>query len=263
MGTPIGNLEDITLRALYTLKKADKIICEDTRVTGKLLKAYGIQKPTIAFHEHSSSKVLDSILNDLQKGLLLAFVSDAGMPLISDPGFDLVKLCQAHEIYYTTIPGPTAFVSALVLSGFPSHHFNFLGYFREKTKERKGIMDLQQDFPGTSIFYETPHRLLKTLQYLEENYGDMDICVAREITKRFETVHKGTPQSLKLHFEENPPKGEMVLLMAPSPSKAINFEEDLKKALLVMGVKDAVQHIAELYPVPKKTIYQKALELKK
>ena len=124
-------------------------------------------------------------------------------------------------------------------------------------------MDLQENFPGTSIFYETPHRILKTLQYLGENYGDLDICVGRELTKRFETIHKGTPQSLKRHFEANEPKGEMVLLIAPRPIKDLNFDDDLKNALKMMGVKDAVQHIADLYPVPKKTIYQKALELKK
>lgn len=262
VGTPIGNMEDVTLRALFTLAKADKIICEDTRVTAQLLRTYGITKPLVSFHEHSGPKVLSSLVEDLKNGLMLTFVSDAGMPLISDPGYTLVQACIENDIYMTTIPGPTAFVSALVLSGFPSHHFNFLGFFPEKNKDKELALQVQQTFQGTSIFYESPHRLLKTLQFLSQEAPTQEICVARELTKLHETIYRGTPQELLEHFELQAPRGEMVLLFAPRPLQTQNVDAILKESIRSMGLKEAVLHVTKAYNMPKNEVYKRALELK-
>jgi len=211
--TPIGNLEDITLRAIRMLKEADAILAEDTRVTGKLLHHLGISKPLWSYHAHNEHKQIAHLISELNQGKMLALASDAGTPAISDPGFLLVRECLKAGIKVECLPGPTAFVPALVKSGLPSDSFSFLGFLPEK-KGRQTAMQALALEKRTLVFYESPHRILKTLQQLSEVLGLERRCsVSRELTKLYEETINGTLQDLILHFETHPIKGEFVLVV--------------------------------------------------
>jgi 16S rRNA (cytidine1402-2'-O)-methyltransferase len=211
--TPIGNLEDITLRAIRMLKEADAVLAEDTRVTGKLLHHLGINKPLWSYHAHNEHKQIAHLISELNQGKMLALASDAGTPAISDPGFLLVRECLKAGIKVECLPGPTAFVPALVKSGLPSDSFSFLGFLPEKKGRQTALQALALE-KRTLVFYESPHRILKTLQQLSEVLGLERRCsVSRELTKLYEETINGTLQELILHFETHPIKGEFVLVV--------------------------------------------------
>ncbi|MDP3929480.1 MAG: 16S rRNA (cytidine(1402)-2'-O)-methyltransferase [Bacteroidota bacterium] len=211
--TPIGNLEDITLRGLKVLQQADAILAEDTRQTSKLLNHYEISKPLWSYHAHNEHKQIDNLLKELTAGKTLALVSDAGTPAISDPGFLLVRACLQASISVECLPGATAFVPALVKSGLPSDAFIFLGFLPEK-KGRQTAFKKLVDIEYTMVFYESPHRLLKTLQQLKEYLGqDRLASVSRELTKIYEETINGTLVQLIEYYTTHPIKGEFVLIV--------------------------------------------------
>ncbi|MBE2201310.1 MAG: 16S rRNA (cytidine(1402)-2'-O)-methyltransferase [Anaerolinea sp.] len=217
VATPIGNLSDITLRALETLKAVDIVASEDTRKTGMLLKRFDIAKPQIAFHEHNEQKVLPRIMGLLQAGQSVAVVTDAGTPGIADPGFVLVRACIAQEIPVTMIPGASALLMALVLSGLPAHSFTFRGFPPRKSGKRRRFLEIDAASPHTLIFYESPHRLRPFLEDALAVYGDREAALANELTKLFEGVQRGVLSTLLAQLGEETPRGEYVVVIAGSP----------------------------------------------
>ena len=213
--TPIGNLGDITLRSIEVLKSADLILAEDTRTSSKLLKHYDIDTPVESFHMHNEHKKLESILNKLRSDYEIALISDAGTPGISDPGFLLVRECINNEVEVECLPGPTAFVPALVSSGLPCDRFSFEGFLPVKKGRTKRLKELSAE-TKTMVFYESPHRILKTLNDLS-NYFDVEsqISVSRELTKLYEETFRGTIKESVEHFDKNKPKGEFVIVLSP------------------------------------------------
>ncbi len=213
--TPIGNLGDITLRSIEVLKSADLILAEDTRTSSKLLKHYDIDTPVESFHMHNEHKKLESIINKLRTDFEIALISDAGTPGISDPGFLLVRECINNEVEVECLPGPTAFVPALVSSGLPCDRFSFEGFLPVKKGRTKRLKELSTE-TKTMVFYESPHRILKTLNDLS-NYFDVEsqISVSRELTKLYEETFRGTIKESVKHFEKNKTKGEFVIVLSP------------------------------------------------
>lgn len=212
--TPIGNLNDITLRALEILRQVDLVASEDTRKTGLLLKHFAIQKPQISFHEHNEQRVGAHIEELLKQGKSVAVVSDAGTPGISDPGFTLVRRAIQAQIEFTMIPGPTAFVMALVLSGLPSHSFTFRGFPPRKTVGRHKFFQVDKESPHTLIYYESPYRLESFLRDALEVFGDRAAAIANDLTKLFEKLERGTISTLLSSVEKTKLKGEFVVLIA-------------------------------------------------
>ena len=211
--TPIGNLEDITLRALKVLKEVDYILAEDTRTSGKLLKHFEIATPMQSHHMHNEHKTVDTIVKRIQSGETFALISDAGTPAISDPGFLLTRACVQHDIEVDCLPGATAFVPALVNSGLPNDKFIFEGFLPVK-KGRQTRLKFLAEETRTMIFYESPHKLLKTLTHFIEYYGaDRLVSVSRELTKMFEETKRGTLQEVLDYYTKKPPKGEIVLVL--------------------------------------------------
>ena len=212
--TPIGNLEDITYRAIRLLNEVDGILAEDTRQTAKLLNHYEISKPVAAFHQHNEHKALARVIERLKNGEILAMVSDAGTPGISDPGFLLVRECLLNDIKVETLPGATAFVPALVNSGLPCDRFVFEGFLPHKKGRQTKFKILAQE-ERTIVLYESPHRLVKTLGQLIEFFeDDREVCVSRELSKIYEENRRGKCSEVLKHYEEHPPKGEIVLIVA-------------------------------------------------
>lgn len=212
--TPIGNLKDITFRAIEILQQVDLILAEDTRTSGKLLKHFEIQTPMQSYHMHNEHKMLDRIVQRLKSGETMALISDAGTPAISDPGFLLVRACLENAISIETLPGATAFVPALVNSGLPNDKFIFEGFLPVK-KGRQTRLELLATETRTMIFYESPHKLLKTLTHFSAYFGaDRKVAVSRELTKLYEETLHGTLGELILHFSQKKPKGEFVLIVA-------------------------------------------------
>ena len=213
--TPIGNLGDITLRSIEVLKSVDLILAEDTRTSSKLLKHYDIDTPVESFHMHNEHKKLESIINKLRTDFEIALISDAGTPGISDPGFLLVRECINNEVEVECLPGPTAFVPALVSSGLPCDRFSFEGFLPVKKGRTKRLKELSTE-TKTMVFYESPHRILKTLNDLS-NYFDVEsqISVSRELTKLYEETFRGTIKKSVEHFEKNKTKGEFVIVLSP------------------------------------------------
>jgi len=212
VSTPIGNLKDITLRAIETLKAVDLIAAEDTRHTKILLDAYQIQKPLTSFFEHNQIKKAGHLLGLLKTGKNIALVSDAGTPGISDPGLVLVRLAQENNVPITVIPGVSACITALTASGLPAHRFVFEGFLPPKSGARRNKLISLKGQEATLIFYESPHRLLKTLKDMRDVWDDPTIVVARELTKKFEEIRKDKASLLIEHFSRQPPRGEFVLL---------------------------------------------------
>ena len=212
--TPIGNLGDITLRALEILRSADRIACEDTRHSGPLLAHHGISgKPLVALHEHNEARRVPDLIAAAMAGEMIAVISDAGMPGISDPGYRLVQACIESGVPLEVLPGPSAVITALIGSGFPCHAFRFGGFLSVKSGKRRSSLAAALDSGETNLFFESPHRLLSTLVILNELAPTARTCVARELTKKFETYHRGTAAELLAHFQQHPPKGEIVLLV--------------------------------------------------
>jgi len=221
--TPIGNLEDITLRALRILKEeVALILAEDTRKSGILLKHYSISKPLSAFHQHNEHKAIERLIDRLLGGEIMALITDAGTPAISDPGFLLVRACIQHNIEVECLPGATAFVPALVNSGLPADRFVFEGFLPHKKGRQTRIKTISEQ-SYTSILYESPHRLLKTLQQFAEEAGaDRKVAVARELTKIYEETVRGTLAELIKYYEEKGVKGEIVIVLEGKTHKPVN-----------------------------------------
>lgn len=262
---------DISLRALETLGKVNAVACEDTRETGKLLSIYDIDVRKIPYHDHNADAVRPQIIGMLKEGQSVALVSDAGMPLISDPGYKLVSECRAAGVNVTCVPGASASLAALVLSGLPSDKFFFAGFLPPKSAARKSALNDVKAVPGTLIFYETAPRLADSLVDMGEILGDRQAAVAREITKKFEEVRKDSLSVLSAFYRENgAPKGEIVVVVgAPSAEADENWTAEKVESLLKkmmdkdgMSVKDAAAFVAAKTGWKKSDVYQKALLLK-
>jgi 16S rRNA (cytidine1402-2'-O)-methyltransferase len=215
VGTPIGNLEDITLRALRILKEVDQIACEDTRHTQKLLHHYEIRKPLISYHEHNEMTRAPELLISLEQGAKIALVSDAGMPLVSDPGHRLVTLCLRHHVPVIPIPGPSALLASLAASGLPNEEFLFVGFLPNRSGERRRALERLRIEDRTIILYEAPHRITECVADAREVLGNRTACIAREVTKLHEEFRRGKLSELFASLEERPAKGEITLLIGP------------------------------------------------
>lgn len=264
---PIGNVSDITLRALDVLKSADVVACEDTRVTKKLFALLNLSvkdKKFLALHDHNEEETAQKVIAEALNGAVVAYMSDAGSPLISDPGYKLAKAAREQGAYLTTIPGACAAICALQLSGLPSNSFMFCGFIPNKDKARREFLSRNKDVDTSLIFYERADRLVKTLQAAATIFTSRNMAVVREITKIYEECHNGTPEELAEYYTENPPKGEIVLVIEPPKNnqKSVNYEEDLKVELQSNNLKTAVKNIVERYGLNRNEVYSKALELK-
>ncbi|MCB1556864.1 MAG: 16S rRNA (cytidine(1402)-2'-O)-methyltransferase [Alphaproteobacteria bacterium] len=267
VATPIGNLRDITLRALDVLTAADAVLCEDSRVSGKLMQAYGLKKKLVVYNDHSGPRDRGRIVSLLTQGNALALISDAGTPLIADPGYKLVRDCLDQGLAVTPIPGPNATLGALQLSGLPSDRFSFLGFLPPKSAARRTALQDWVAVPGTLVTFETGPRLLASLRDMAEVLGDRAAAVVREITKRHEESRRGTLSDLAAFYEtEGPPKGEIVVVIAP-PEAAVwsdaALEEALRDALKTMSVKDAAASVAKRTGVPRRKLYDRGAALAK
>jgi 16S rRNA (cytidine1402-2'-O)-methyltransferase len=264
--TPIGNLRDLSFRALDILAGVDLIVCEDTRVTGKLLKAFGLKKSMRVYNDHANEKDRKAILKMIAEGESVALCSDAGTPLISDPGYKLVREMIAEGLEVTALPGANALLPALQLSGLPSDAFSFLGFLPARSGPRKTLLEKWNDRPGTLICYETGPRLEDSLKDIKKTLGDRPIAIARELTKLYEEVKRGRVSMLLEDVQKNgPPKGEIVLVIGENknaedvPNETI--EGQLKAALKTLSVRDAAEMVAGATGKPKKAIYMLALKL--
>lgn len=265
--TPIGNLEDITLRVLRVLQEADVIYCEDTRNTLKLLRHFEIAKPLQSYHDHSPEARAQKIADDVRAGRQVALVSDAGMPVISDPGFDLVNLFRHENLPYTVLPGASASLTALVLSGIAADRFLFEGFLPRKKKDLEARLALLDKERATAIIYESPHRLSATLDVFAKRWPERECAAVREITKRFEETVRGTTVSVRDHFNANAPRGEFVLILGGAVETETSAEDAfaqglaLAKQLIQDGAStnQAAKEAAQATGLSKRTIYQALL----
>ncbi|MBR1916049.1 MAG: 16S rRNA (cytidine(1402)-2'-O)-methyltransferase [Alphaproteobacteria bacterium] len=266
VSTPIGNLSDITTRAVDVLQNADVIACEDTRVSKKLFSLLGlrIDKKFICYEDHREDKVAQKIADMIESGLSVALISDAGSPLISDPGYKLVKLCREKKLYVTVIPGVSAVISALQISGLRTNRFMFAGFIPNKQKARLDLFSELKDINTTLVFYETAPRLIDTLKAMKSVFEKREIAVARELTKIHEECISGPVDELIMHYEQVPPKGEIVVMVEPplEDKKNVDVLFELNKRLKTMHIKDAVKEVADLSGKKKNEVYQEALRLK-
>ena len=268
VGTPIGNLEDITLRASRILQEVDLIAAEDTRRTGKLLQHLAISTPQISYNEHNHNSRIEELISRMQQGENLALVTDAGMPSISDPGVDLVRAAIAHNITVIPIPGGTAVISALAASGLPTDRFVFEGFLPQKQSDRYTRLELLRSETRTIVLYEAPHRILKTLKDLVEVVGESrEIVLAREITKVYEEFWRGNiTQAIAMYTNERQPKGEYTIVLQGAPaSSLITDEAELKqelRQLLDRGMtrSQASRQLAKLTSLSRREIYQLDLD---
>ena len=264
VATPIGNLGDLSTRAIETLRAVDVIYCEDTRHTGLLLKQFAIDKPTKSLQKHNERARTEEVLAALKSGAEIAYVSDAGMPGVSDPGAMLTEACQKEGLPCTVVPGASAVLIAAVLSGLPAQPFSFFGFLPREAKPRREALDAIAPLHHQVILYESPHRVQATLIDLYDRFGDGPAAVLRELTKKFETVVPGTLSSLIEQFREEP-KGECVICFIPGrreASDAPDLDELLRSLLQTESLKDAAAIAAERLSLPKKQVYRRALELK-
>lgn len=263
VATPIGHLDDITIRALKILSSVDLIACEDTRTSGKLLNHYGIKAAKIAYHEHNAEMAGAKILEKLAHGQSVALISDAGTPLISDPGYRLVR--QSIELGHPIIPvpGASAIMTALTASGMATDQFTFVGFLPNKPAARKSILSRFLTQTTTLILYESPHRVKTLLQDIAQIYGpDTGLCIGRELTKKFEEFLRGTADDLMLHFQNNPPRGEMVILIAlKGKEQTMDVDQTLLELLSENSTSRAVAQAALITGLPKRQLYQRALAL--
>ena len=267
VATPIGHLGDITLRALATIAAADLVLCEDTRVTRKLLDRYGLAPPLLAYHDHNAAEVRPRILQRLAQGAAVALVSDAGTPLISDPGYKLVAAAieAGNRVY--PVPGASALLAALVAAGLPTDRFYFEGFLPSKTGQRRNRIAELGEIPATLVLYETGPRLAESLADLANGLGARSAAVCRELTKVFEEVRRGPLEDLAVHFAKaGAPKGEIVLVIAPpdDTARAVSSEEldaRLKRALARGSLKDAVAEVSGETGLKRREVYARALVL--
>jgi len=268
VGTPIGNLEDMTFRAVRILQTVDIIAAEDTRHTGKLLQHFEIKTPQVSYHEHNRTSRIPELLQYLANDKAIALVSDAGMPGISDPGYELIKACIEAGITVVPIPGASAAITALSAAGLPTDRFVFEGFLPAKTQQRREHLEFLQTESRTLIFYESPHRLQDTLQDLAEMLGsDRQIVLGRELTKLYEEFWRGTIDEAIAHYSQREPQGEYTLVVAGiPPSQPQLTEEELKaelKQLISQGISrsQASRQLAKVSSIPRRQLYQLALSL--
>lgn len=267
VATPIGNLEDITLRALAVLKRVALIAAEDTRRTRKLLVRYGIDTPMTSYYEHNKLVKLDYLITKLRESDV-ALVSEAGTPGISDPGYELIRAAIAASVPVVPIPGPSAVIAALAVSGLPTDQFTFVGFLPRRRAERHARLRSMATENRTMVAYEAPHRLTETLNDIVEILGNRQLCVARELTKVHEEVLRGSAEEIRRHFDATPPQGEFTLVIAGAPAERPAVSEETVvtqlKALLDAGLsgKDAVERVAGLTGHPKKQVYRLLSRLK-
>lgn len=258
--TPIGNLKDITLRALDYLKACDIIYCEDTRITNKLLQIYGIKKTLLTYHEHNASTAREQIIHKLQQGSKICLVSDAGMPLISDPGYKLVREVQSRGLYYTALPGACAAISGLCLSGMPTNEFFFAGFFDAKTAKKINSI------PSTLIFYESAKRLLKTLHLMSSIFNNRKIAIVREISKIYEESIYGSFEEVIENFSKRKSiLGEIVIVLSPFDEEEVSSDElctQIRELIKSHSIKDISSILSQTYKISKKQVYDLALKIK-
>ena len=266
-GTPIGNLEDMTYRVVRVLSEVDLIAAEDTRQSVKLLNHFDIKTPLTSYYEHNKDVKGPQLIKLLQEGKDIALVTDAGMPGISDPGEDLIKLCYENNVPFTVVPGPTAVVTALVLSGLNSRSYIFEGFLPRNKKQRAEVLERLVDESRTTVFYEAPHHLVDTLDSIYKTVGDRNIAVARELTKKHETVNRGAVGEVLEYFKENEPKGEFVLVLEGKDKEKIkedkiaSFEEMTIEEHFNMYIeqgmseKDAMKQVAKDRGIGKRDVY--------
>lgn len=265
VATPIGNLSDLSPRAASVLARADLIAVEDSRVTRKLLRHIGVNKPMTPYHDHNAEKVRPGLVERM-RGEAVALVSDAGTPLISDPGYKLVRDARAAGIHVVTIPGPSAVIAALTLAGLPTDRFAFFGFLPAKAGAKAKAIAEAATFKGSLAFYESGPRLAGTLAALADGLGDRDAAVAREISKRFEETVTGTLAALAERYAEAPPKGEIVIIVGP-PGAAPAASEDevdstLREAMTRLSPSRAAAEVAASLGLPRRAVYERAQQLK-
>jgi 16S rRNA (cytidine1402-2'-O)-methyltransferase len=267
VATPIGNLRDISFRALATLAAADAVLAEDTRTSKTLLAHYGISTPLYPYHEHNAEQMRPKILGKLREGGKLALISDAGTPLVSDPGYKLVAELVAEGLPVTGIPGPSAVLAALVLAGLPTDRFFFEGFLPPKAAARRGRLTELAAIPGTLVFFESPRRLAEMLSDAAAVLGERPGAVARELTKYYENVRRGPLSVLAAHYEgEEEARGEIVVIIGPPGAEELTpagdvIEERLRAALALVSLKEAVAQVAAETGQPRRKVYARALEL--
>lgn len=264
VATPIGNLGDITVRAARVLESCHAIACEDTRVTAKLLRHLGLNKPLWRYDDHSSPEDRTRLLEAIRTRSV-ALVSDAGTPLVSDPGYKLVREAREAGLPVTALPGPSAPVMALTLSGLPSDRFLFAGFLPVKDKARGDMLAELANIRATLIFFDTAPRLTKSLAAIAEVLPGREVAVARELTKLHEECRSGSPEELQAHYEAHPPRGEIVLLVGPPPVQAasnLDAEALLRDALATQKPSQAAAQVAKATGLDRKTLYARALELR-
>lgn len=267
VATPIGNLKDISFRALSTLAAADAVLAEDTRTSKTLLAHYGIATPLLPYHEHNAAQMRPKILDRLRQGGKLALISDAGTPLVSDPGYKLVAEVVAEGLPVTGIPGPSAVLAALVLAGLPTDRFFFEGFLPPKSAARKARLTELAAIPGTLVFFESPRRLAEMLADAAAVLGARAGAVARELTKYYENVRRGALPELAAHYAEaEEARGEIVVVIGPPDASAAaaqgdTLDEALRTALAKVSLKEAVAQVAAASGQPRRVVYARALEL--
>ena len=269
VSTPIGNLGDFSPRAMAALQEADIIACEDTRTTRKLLAlcSLEVRAKLMAYHDHNGQEMRPKLLALLEEGCTIALVSDAGTPLISDPGYKLVAACHSRGVRVTATPGPAAPLMALTISGLPTDRFTFQGFVPQKQTAARAQITESANLPMTQIWFETPRRLAKTLALMAEIYGERNAAITRELTKLHETVEQQTLGVLAQKFADiDPPKGELVLLVSGADKSAKNYDEEavislLEDILSRASVKDAAKEAEALTGWPRRTLYQMALKI--
>src|ERR1700719_587138 len=272
VGTPIGNLEDITLRALRILKEVDLIACEDTRHTQKLLSHYNISKTLVSYHEHNEMTRSPELLIKLEDGAKIALVSDAGMPLVSDPGYRLVTLCVRHKIPVVPVPGPSAMLAALSAAGLPNEEFVFVGFLPARGGERRRMLERLRIEERTIIFYEAPHRVAECIADLLSILGDRPACLAREVTKLYEEFLRGKLSQLAESLAERPARGEITLLLGPPDQSGANGPVDSTQSLsdrveelirqAKLDRKDALKLAAKERGITRRAAYEQLVESK-
>ena len=266
VATPIGNLRDITLRALETLASVELVLCEDTRTSAKLLDHYGISAKRQAFHEHNERDKTDYIASRIAGGAAIALISDAGTPLLSDPGFPLIRTLAEQNLPVFAIPGASALLSALVVAGLPTDAFAFHGFLPTKAGARANALMKHVDSRETLVFYESPRRLADTLASMADVLGDRQVAVSLELTKRFERTYRGSLAELAAQFAGEETKGEAVIVVAgaaePSAPSAEDWQAALKDAMATQPLRAAVDEVAGRYGLKRKDVYNAALALK-
>lgn len=263
VGTPIGNLGDITLRALQILKEVDLVACEDTRQTRKLLNHYKIQKPTLSYHEHNEVARAPALTLKLKQGVRIALVSDAGMPLISDPGYRLVKLAIQSRVNVIPVPGASSFAAALAASGLPVKHFSFQGFLPARRFPRRKVLERMRSLSITLVFYEAPQRLKKTLEEIQNTLGDRQVAVAREITKVHEEFLRGRISLVLEQLDGRSLKGEITLIVGPPDEQSVLVErispaEEVVQAMKEKGLKEkeAMKAVAKAHGLSRSEVYR-------